>query len=760
MRTTTPFTSTLALALALSLAGCSGLFGGSSEPIRTYMFEPRTFQTPRATDSSLVLLVSPIQSVGLDSRQMAYAMQPFERNYYAFSQWADTPGRMIMPLLTLEMESTGLFNSVISSASTVAPDLQLEVDLLVMQHEFHTTPSQSRLVMRAQLTDLRARRVVAVSVFEQAAPAPTEDPYGGALAMNFALEAILLEMGGFVRDYVESLDAVGVGPSSAPPATPDLEEGGRPDETRLAQPEGTDPPRVGDPRDAPPTSPWAVAASAFDAKASLQEDEIYGWSASSPAAQLADDRTRVPPGMGAVFVPYLSDPADEPEFTVRRGRASVASGSPGTRVILEPGDYRLELGSGHERMVVNVTVVANETALVPVTWGGLRVEVVDANSLPHRAGYELIAVADRHLFGVGYGADLLVGERILTWILPPNLYRVVQPGASYRARSNYSTVYVPEGGLVRYRLVIDPDTGEFLGAGVVTPEESSEGSGDDRFMPNLVLGANASLTVAGDLIATAEVFIDGLFAYRDEPHEFLSMLQFEGGFTWIDPEIGDALPIQKSADRLRVDFLYSYFLTTFLGPYVRAGVEANLFPAIVVTSEDVAVTRNRLDGSSERVLVSAGGSFQVADFFGQTRFFEGAGVNARLLRSELGQINLSLGLGLRQYVTRGLFGEDPTSAAPELVYNQVDNFTQEGVESFLTGRLRLTSFARFTTSFEIFADFTAFDDPTFLWRSTLSLRLLEFLSLDYTFGLGRQPALSPDTDITHALLLRFAWQIL
>ena len=495
-------------------------------------------------------------------------------------------------------------------------------------------------------------------------------------------------------------------------------------------------------------------------EADLHGDEIYGWSAPSPEEQLADDATRVPAGRGALFVPYLSDPADEPEFTVRRRGDSVASGSRGVRVVLEPGDYRLVLGSGHERIVVAVTVVANETTLVPVTWGGMRVEVVDENSIPHRAGYELIAVSDRHLLGVGYGADVLTGERILTWILPPDLYRLVQPGSTYRARSNYSTVFVPEGGLVRYRLVIDPETGEFLGAGVVTPDESGEGEADDRFVPNLVVGANASLTMANDLIATAEVFIDGIFAFRDEPHEFLSLLQLEGGFTWIDPEIGDALPIQKSADRLRVDFLYSYFITTFVGPYVRAGVEANLFPTIVVTSEDVGVTRNRVDGSSEHTLVSAGNAFQVADFFGQTRFFEGAGFNARLLRSDVGQINLSVGLGLRQTRTRGLFGEDTASKAPELIYNQVDDFTQEGVESFLTGRLRLTSFARFTTTFEIFADFSAFADPTFLSESTLSLRLLEFLSLDYTVSVGRAPRISPDTDLKHELLLRFAWEIL
>jgi hypothetical protein len=508
------------------------------------------------------------------------------------------------------------------------------------------------------------------------------------------------------------------------------------------------------------TNPVLVEALA---EAELRESEIYGWLAPSPEAQLAADTTTIPVGQGAVFVPYISSPEDEPAYAVYQGARRVGSESTGRRTALAPGSYRVEFGSGHSPGVsAPIEIVEGETSVVPVTWGGLRVEVVDARNIPHRAGYELIRVAARDLYGVGYGADTLAGEALQTWIVVPDLYRVVQPGASYRARVNFATVFVPEGGLVRYRLVIDPETGEFEGAGVVTPEETGDATGNERVTPNLVVGADGNLRVEKDMVAVAEGFIDGGFTYQDDPHSFLARMQFEAGLRWNQPEVGDALPLQKSDDRLRIDLLYTYAVTPVFGPYGRAGVEAELFPTTVVTTEDVILTRNRLNGTSELRSVAAGDAFRVADYWGQTLFFEGAGINAWLVRNEIGTLQASTGLGFRQSLHQGLFAEDTdVSTDSALVYDEVDSFYQEGFEGIITGRVRFGDAARLTTNFEIFSDFVDLGNPTIDWESTLSLKLLDKLSLDYTLEVTRRPELLEDTVLlAHELVLRFAWEIL
>jgi cholesterol transport system auxiliary component len=164
------------------------------------MFTPRQFVQAAETTSNRVLMVSPVQSIGHDSRHMAYSMRPYERTFYAFNQWADTPPRMIEPLVVQAMEASGQFRAVVDGSSSSPADLRLDLDLLVLQHEFHTERSQGRLVLRGQVTDLTTNTVVGTRLFEASAPSPTENPYGGVLALNVALEQVLVELVNWMAD--------------------------------------------------------------------------------------------------------------------------------------------------------------------------------------------------------------------------------------------------------------------------------------------------------------------------------------------------------------------------------------------------------------------------------------------------------------------------------------------------------------------------------------------------------------------------------
>ena len=188
---------------------------------------------------------------------------------------------------------------------------------------------------------------------------------------------------------------------------------------------------------------------------------LYRWTTPPAAEQLAADTTVVPAGMGAVFVPAMTNGIDEPEALVYQGEQLIASGPNGRRIVLPPGSYTLRVGSAplDQTVSVPVDVTAGNTTLVPVRWGALVVEVVDENNVPHRGSYELIQVSDRQPYTVGFGADTLLGERIRTLLVGPGLYRIVRPGSNYRTRTDFSTVLVPEGGVVYYKLVLDPDDG-------------------------------------------------------------------------------------------------------------------------------------------------------------------------------------------------------------------------------------------------------------------------------------------------------------
>jgi cholesterol transport system auxiliary component len=61
-------------------------------------------------------------------------------------------------------------------------------------------PSRVRFTLRATLVDERTRRVIAVREFENSIAATTEDPYGGVVAANRAVQGALADLSLFLSE--------------------------------------------------------------------------------------------------------------------------------------------------------------------------------------------------------------------------------------------------------------------------------------------------------------------------------------------------------------------------------------------------------------------------------------------------------------------------------------------------------------------------------------------------------------------------------
>ena len=495
-----------------------------------------------------------------------------------------------------------------------------------------------------------------------------------------------------------------------------------------------------------------------------QAQTLYRWVAPPPADQLAADVTPVPAGMGAVFVPAMTKGFDEPQFLVYQGNQRVASGQNGTRVILAPGSYVLRLGSAPLRQMLSipVDVTAGNTTVVPVRWGALVVEVVDDNNVPHRGSYELIQVSDRQPYTVGFGADTLVGESIRTILAAPGLYRIVRPGANYRTRTDFSTVFVPEGAVVYYKLVLDRGNGSLLGAGVVPPEEVGIVSDLSGWSRRYTIGLGLPITDTSHVVGVANQTSFGLngtfdmyLIYNKGQHYYSTIFELEEGFIRIDPQDTDALPVQKTVDRLRFDTLYTWFFVPRVGPYVRFGLLTNLFESNVLVTEPTVVQKNFIDGTQTTELIPANEDFKVGDEFAPVLLREGAGINVRLLRGRISSLDWRGGIGFRQSMFNGAFVQtDATENV--LVFREVEDFNEEGVETTIVGTVRLNRLL-LNTSLDLFSDFDEFDSPTLDWRNTFSWRLTGGLSADYRLDILRQPQVTEDYQTTQSLQFRYSW---
>ncbi|MEQ1502213.1 MAG: hypothetical protein ABMB14_08275 [Myxococcota bacterium] len=501
------------------------------------------------------------------------------------------------------------------------------------------------------------------------------------------------------------------------------------------------------------------------------QTDPFAWSEPDPDSQLARDRTEIPLGKAAVFVPSITGALNEPPVILVDATGDEVIDIPtGQRVLVDPGSYVVIVSSGSPMQGVGVAIDATEgdTTVIPVQWGALRIEVTDDHRVPHRGSYELIRADTREPYGTGFGADTLQGESLATWLLPPGVYRIVKTGSNYRALRDFATVYVPEAGFVRYRLVLDPDTGEFQGSGVLLPDEfGSPQDRSTRWFKSLVLGAVGSLAqtqnvvgVNNQLTAAGSLFVDGQLAYNVDDHSVSALLQVEEGASQIRPQEGQPLPLVKTRDRMRLDGLYTFYAKPWLGPYARVTGETQAFRTDVLVTDDTTLSREYASGTVQSEFVPANDTFFVADAWEPTLLREGTGLNTRFVNNRWVTLNVRLGLGLRQNRYGGAWVIEDLPRTSDIEYRQVDSFDQEGVESTIIATARLPGWAVYATDVEFFADFQSFDEPSIEWRNTLTLRITRNLSLNYYLNLERSPQVVDTLQLEQSVLLRASWAIL
>jgi cholesterol transport system auxiliary component len=181
------------VALCLALAGCSALRPTRTEAPSLFRLEPALGPAAETSAPVLILVPTPDAGPGLDGPRMAYVTRPYEVQFFARSEWVDTPARMLEPLLVNALQDSGRFEAL-TEGSGVLPSLRLDIEITALQQEFLERPSSTRFALRARLIDLDRRGLVATRDFEAVEPAPSDDPYGGVEAANRAAARVLREL--------------------------------------------------------------------------------------------------------------------------------------------------------------------------------------------------------------------------------------------------------------------------------------------------------------------------------------------------------------------------------------------------------------------------------------------------------------------------------------------------------------------------------------------------------------------------------------
>ncbi|TXT37069.1 MAG: hypothetical protein FD135_3858 [Comamonadaceae bacterium] len=184
----------------LSLCACSTLSKTSAPPPAFYALDaPLPLASQLAPSSQLTLLISPPYAAsGFDSQRMVYVRQDHQLEYFAHSEWVDSPARMLGPLLVSAAQHTGAFAAVVLASGTAAGDLRLNTDIQRLQHNFRTSPSRVQLRLRVYLLDEKTRKVLAWKEFNAEAEATSDTPQGGVAAANRVVQQVLTQVAQFL----------------------------------------------------------------------------------------------------------------------------------------------------------------------------------------------------------------------------------------------------------------------------------------------------------------------------------------------------------------------------------------------------------------------------------------------------------------------------------------------------------------------------------------------------------------------------------
>ena len=209
--------------LFLTLLGGCALFNTNKEEQHAFYSlhgsqltgQPSIYPSAQWSTATPTLIVNPPHAAaGFDSNRIIYVRERNHLEYFAHSQWVDTPARMITPSIVAALENTGAFQAVILTPSAAAGDLRLDVEILRLQHEFGSPPSQVRFTLRAYLVDNETRRVLAWRELEETAEAAQANTYGGVLAANNAVQKVVDLLANFCAEISMSW----ITATSRPPA--------------------------------------------------------------------------------------------------------------------------------------------------------------------------------------------------------------------------------------------------------------------------------------------------------------------------------------------------------------------------------------------------------------------------------------------------------------------------------------------------------------------------------------------------------------
>ena len=191
-------------ALSLMLTGCVNFGEKANTPAMVYFVlndpVPTADPAPLRADAPTLLVLDTTTGSFYDTDQIVFSRSAGTRGQYQFARWTERPGKRFADLMRARLDRQGAWN-VSASGGYVRGDMLLDTELVEFYHDAASEPGQMRLVLRAELVDLKHRTLLGRHVFEQQVPVATYDAAGATQAANLAASRALDDLSAWLATH-------------------------------------------------------------------------------------------------------------------------------------------------------------------------------------------------------------------------------------------------------------------------------------------------------------------------------------------------------------------------------------------------------------------------------------------------------------------------------------------------------------------------------------------------------------------------------
>jgi len=475
------------------------------------------------------------------------------------------------------------------------------------------------------------------------------------------------------------------------------------------------------------------------------------WLSPAPELQLYKEGLDDRKGMGRIFVPAMTNPANEPPYAVFRGDDVIGEKPMGSSFFVEPGHYTVVLGSGNleQRLHYEVDVLREQTLILEPVWASLTVDVINEVRSSVQLALTIFDAVSGENIGVIPAVNTDLGEKLQTLVLKPGLYKIVERGLDFNTYIRFATTQLEAGIYKPYTIVINSATHDFTGAGIISRATQLR-----QLKAWKVYGAvtgNAVLTTNNE---SRETRTDISFISQFEnrllfdhfPHYYLSSNLLDLGaikqhnIRWV-----------INQDGLRLKNTYVYYILQWLGGYGRLQVDTHLLPRIKAFSTPLSVTMRNQAGTDSIRKVGVD-RIQVAPAFYPLTLQEGIGIDVTPLKRYNARLSFRVGFGSEQ-----VWNSDVYKVINDSLFQLNANARKFGVESSVVSNLAFFQNTTVTTEIALLFPLQGDKRSTRRLTNIVNLGVSKYISLDHTLHVTKDPAVQDYTVIDQRISVRLSY---